>query len=1689
MKKITLLLVTTVCLTMFGNAQVPAGTWYFGDEAGITWCTTQPNGDPTVLTNGSIQTNEGCAAISDANCNLLFYTDGITVWNANHTVMTNSMVSSPGGGLLGDPSSTQSAFIIQKPGSSLEYYLFAVDANIGVNGLTYSKIDMSLNSGLGDIVLTEKNVFLTTPCTEKINGTRHSNGVDYWVVSHAWGSNSFLAYLVTSFGVNTTPVVSNIGLVHSGASSNSRGYLKFSQSGDKLAVAIEGSDTYQLFDFNATTGVVSNVLTLTGTSYEDCYGVEFSHNGQFLYGSERWGNDVRQWDISLSTASAIQASETIIGILGSSNGGALQLGPDNKIYLARNNTSFLGRINNPTAAGTSCNYVDQAINLGSSDSNEGLPNIGISNQNFMNILAATINVQNADCAANSTGSAEVIVNGGVSPFFYLWSTGDTLQTIQNLSTGMYSVTITDSDTSTYITNCTITSPNPITSTFNVYHVDTVVSAFGTINLTVSGGTPPYTYLWSNGATGNYIDNLNAGLYTCTITDMNNCTAIENNFIGYYSPAQAPVIDHYITDGMCYNSCDGAIDISIVSGISPFTYVWSNGANTEDISNLCNGTYELTVYDANTPAPLGTNPWNYVSTTYIHTVNIPQNVLSLDGMPIENGDFLGAFYSDNGLYKCAGYAEYLGSSFNLTVYGDNPGTPIKDGFANNELLNWRIWDASNGWQYILMAGYDPVYPDADQFQNGGSSGILMGMASSGSAISVSSSVSLTVSSPFPIVDNPLISNYGGFNTSSTTSNDGWINIAPTEGTPPYSFQWTNGATTEDINNLTAGTYGLTITDTNGCVAAFSYSLTAPFGALSVTGSTNHESCVGTCDGVIEITVTGGAPPYSYLWSNGATSEVINNLCPGTYDLTISDNSSQNSSTMPWSYTITPSNHTVLIIPACLDSANIQVGDYLGAFYLVNGTYECGGYALITSTSSPTAVSAWGDDTGTTIKDGFDIGEDFTWKVWRSNTGNIENLAASYEPFPFPNQGTYVTNGMSQVSDFDVSIFEVYASFTIQPATPLSILSSITNVDPVPGSNGAINISVNGGQSPYSYLWSNGETTASISNLDVGSYYLTVTDANNCLLTDSFTLSLTAPYLTFDLMATDVLCYNGATGSTWITNIDGVSPFTYLWSNGETTDSITNLAAGVYSVTATGANLDQYSNSIEVYQPTEIMVDIVVTNYDLATSTGGAIDVTVTGGVSPYTYLWNNGSTLEDLSNCAYGAYSLTITDMAGCSVTGNAFVDYSVLPPWSMNLSGNSHTISIPATANLEINGISISQNDFIGVFYNDNGTLYCGGYIIWQAATSTLYAYADNVSTTTKDGFATGDEFHWKFWDASTSTEYAAVATYNTTYPNQEYFAPSGSSAVDSVQTISLSGTVSLTTKAALPLGMMLLYQTTINGHTAVNKCPIVDGDFFIEGIQAGDYMLYAIPKPNQNFGIPAYYVDKLDWQDANWIQVTNHTTAIDLVLDPVLPYNTGTASIEGSIMVGDDSSYNPDVFGDEWFPSTKNNGDPARNIPILLYDNQMNPMDFRLTDEQGQFNFTQMEYGSYYVKVEKAGLQSDALQVTLDASNPLASDISFTLNQGQVISVEENYSLSEIKVYPNPVESELAIVLPGGSKNVSIELFSIRGRKIDLKGLENFQGPSSQKYNLDISSIQSGVYMLKITVNDTIFVEKLTKL
>lgn len=372
-------------IPLLSIGQDQGNIWYFGHSAGLDF----NQGEPVALQNGQTYFTgcpmtchgEGTAVLSDSNGELLLYSNGEKIWNRFHQVMPN------GDDLLGGASSTQSSLILPLPGSNHYFYVFTTDdfhnGNL-TNGFRYSLVDICRNDGLGAVLENEKNIPLVDMTAEKITAVKHANGIDYWVITHGYFSNSFYAFHLSAVGISD-PVISNIGSVHPTGLQNNGGaigQMKASPNGEKIAI-VNGncSDCIaEYFDFDSGTGVVSNPVNIHYNDFFHHYGVSFSPDNSKLYlASILNGNGIYQYDLQAGNGNpdSVKLSRTLISNIApfSPNFSGLQLAPDGKIYATYspiNSGSSIGVINFPDSSGLSCEYVHNAIDVSTGITSYGL---------------------------------------------------------------------------------------------------------------------------------------------------------------------------------------------------------------------------------------------------------------------------------------------------------------------------------------------------------------------------------------------------------------------------------------------------------------------------------------------------------------------------------------------------------------------------------------------------------------------------------------------------------------------------------------------------------------------------------------------------------------------------------------------------------------------------------------------------------------------------------------------------------------------------------------------------------------------------------------------------------------------------------------------------------------------------------------------------------------------------------------------------------------------------------------------------------------------------------------------------------------------------------------------------------------------------------------------------------------------
>jgi gliding motility-associated-like protein len=559
-----------ICIVTIVSAQGEANIWYFGQNAGVDF----NSGVPVALTDGAMNQEEGCAVICDANGNLLFYTNGMTIWNRFHQAMPN------GTDLLGHISSAQSSIIVPLPLYDSLFYVFTVDSekNNLQNGFRYTVVDIRLDNQRGDVVVAEKNVLIAGPVTEKLTAVKHSNGTDVWIIVHAWESDKFLCFRLTPDGMFPDPVESETNSMVSGDYRNAIGLLKFSPQNTYLASTTNAIGELELFHFDPATGQVTDHLMLLPG--DDVYGIEFSPDNTKLYTTIRANyqeGELLQYDLSAGNAQDIANSMTVI-YHHSKRMYALQMGPDGLIYLSNLFHTHLGVINDPDEKGTACNYNNDGVFLDGRKCIVGLPNFIQTVQGF---------ASPASCLGDTNAFT---IYGVYGDFTVVWDFGDGSGSVQKYpehlygSPGSYEVnlTVTLADTILYFTRDVQVYDLPVVS----LGPDLAVCEGQAVELHTEESYS--AYLWPDGSTGSSYTAPGSGTYWVYATDVNGCGDHDTLVVGLLPNPEVDI-------GPDTSLCEGdLLELSVgqdYSGIS-----WWNGSNGTSVTVTTGGSYYVVVTD-------------------------------------------------------------------------------------------------------------------------------------------------------------------------------------------------------------------------------------------------------------------------------------------------------------------------------------------------------------------------------------------------------------------------------------------------------------------------------------------------------------------------------------------------------------------------------------------------------------------------------------------------------------------------------------------------------------------------------------------------------------------------------------------------------------------------------------------------------------------------------------------------------------------------------------------------------------------------------------------------------------------------------------------------------------------------------------------------------------------------------------
>ena len=884
-------------------------------------------------------------------------------------------------------------------------------------------------------------------------------------------------------------------------------------------------------------------------------------------------------------------------------------------------------------------------------------------------------------------------------------TGASTEDINNIGAGTYTVIVTDENGCSVSETIIITESDEMTITethsdYTGFGVSCNGATDGSIDVTVTGGTGVYTYEWSNGATSEDLSDLGAGTYSVVATDENGCSvSIEVEITESDAMAISETHSDYTGFGVsCNGATDGSIDVTVTGGTGVYTYEWSNGATSEDLSDLGAGTYSVVATDENGCS-----------------VSIEVEITESDAMSISetHSDYTGFGVSCNGATD---------GSIDVTVTG---GTGVYT-------YEWSNGATSEDLSDLGAGTYSVVATD----ENG---------------CSVSIEVEITESDAMAISETH--SDYTGFGVSCNGATDGSIDVTVTGGTGVYTYEWSNGATSEDLSDLGAGTYSVVATDENGCSVSIEVEITESDAmAISETHSDYTGfgvSCNGATDGSIDVTVTGGTGVYTYEWSNGATSEDLSDLGAGTYSVVATD---ENGCSVSIEVEITESDAMAI---------SETHSDYTGFGVSCNGATD--GSIDVTVTGG-TGVYTYEWSNGATSEDLSDLG------------------AGTYSVVATDENGCSVSIEVEITESDAMAISETHSDYTG------------FGVSCNGATDGSIDVTVTGGTGVYTYEWSNGATSEDLSDLGAGTYSVVATDENGCSvsieveITESDAMAISETHS--DYTGFGVSC-NGATdGSIDVTVTGGTGVYTYEWSNGATSEDLSDLGAGTYSVVATDENGCSVSIEVEITESDamSLVVDQVLAGPHVLGDIEdgfGSISITVEGGTGQYTYEWTaslaDGTTTwengDDIDGLFAGTYSVVATDENGCSISSDITVPFYSPSSWTIDQTDCTHSIEVPVDADISIDSEAITYGDWIAASLNGQVV----GVMMWNLEESSMTVYGGNDLE--------GAEFEWFIWNAneanidgqgsdSENAYYSAEATYDQTYPNEADFACGGLSRV-----------------------------------------------------------------------------------------------------------------------------------------------------------------------------------------------------------------------------------------------------------------------------------------------------------------------
>jgi gliding motility-associated-like protein len=862
--------------------------------------------------------------------------------------------------------------------------------------------------------------------------------------------------------------------------------------------------------------------------------------------------------------------------------------------------------------------------------------------------------KNVSCFGGNNGSAYVTVTGGTAPYTYTWSPAvSTLDSAINLVQGTYAVTVHDASGCTGTTSFTITQPTALSNT-NTTVPAACGNSSGRVLISTTGGAPGYTYIWSpNVSTVDSAINLTFGNYLITVTDANHCTATLSANVGTVGGESVSLSSEQ--DVSCNGGNNGKIYVIVTGGSLPYTYSWSPSISTTDTAvNLAQGTYAVTVHDANNCTSTISVVVNQPAAFVVTDVVTPASCANNNGKVIVN----------------------VSGATPAYTYTWSPNVSTVDSAVN-----------------LATGSYTVTVKDAHNCTT-----------------SITANVTTTTGVASSITSQKDVSCFGG--------NNGSVVIGATGGVLPYSYTWSpNVSTVDSATNLTAGTYTLTVKDANNCSGVISITITQPASALGVTYSTQPAYC-GNSNGKINITASGGTAGYIYIWSpNVSINDSAINLGSGSYLVTVTDANhctvslpisvlpvagptvsllskqdvscnggnngkiyiSAGSGSAPYSYLWSPA---VSINDSATNLSqgtyNVTVTDAHGCTSSLSVTVNQPA-AISVSTTTVSADCGVGNGSATAVVTGSTGNLTFQWSAGSSITAVDSGLAAGSYTVTVTDGNQCTGTGIGAVSN---------------AGGPGASIASQDNVQCNGGNTGKIVLNITGGTLPYTYTWSpNVSSVDSAINLIAGTYNVTVHDASNCIAVVSATITQPQP-ISATLQSVNADCGQND-GWAKIIVTGGTGTYIYNWSVAQTTDSITALSGGTYYVTVTDSLGCTFTDSVVVGTNNGPAAPSTTAGGPLVFCQGGTVTLTSSAATGN---TWSTGATTQSIVVSVSGTYTV-IQTVGSCSSSPSASVVVTVNPIPAAPTITASGSLSFCAGSS-----VTLTSSSVIGNLWSNNET-------------------------------------------------------------------------------------------------------------------------------------------------------------------------------------------------------------------------------------------------------------------------------------------------------------------------------------------------------------------------------------------------